>query len=197
MPQNAVCLTLRGNQHHTFGMKIYTRGGDTGETGIYGGERVRKDDLRIDAVGSVDELNAALGVAGTITPDAQIKEELLNVQNELFAAGWDLATPLSANVPRLTGQQTLRLESMIDLFEVELPALTNFILPGGSGDAAALHSARCVCRRAERAVVTLMSETEINSEIERYINRLSDYLFVIARVANHRLKVDEIIWKRS
>jgi cob(I)alamin adenosyltransferase len=178
-------------------MKIYTRGGDTGETGIYGGERVRKNDLRIEACGTMDELNAALGMAARLATDPQVKNSILTIQQELFSAGWDLATPLTADATRLTGRQTLRLESEIDSYEAELPTLRNFILPGGSDDACALHLARCICRRAERRVVSLMGETEVNQEIERYLNRLSDYLFVLARVAGHRAGVEEIVWKRS
>ena len=142
-------------------------------------------------------MNAALGVAATLIDDGQVRDSIIELQQELFSAGWDLATPLTSDVPRLTARHTLRLENEIDLYETELPPLKNFILPGGSPGAAALHLARCVCRRAERRLVTLMHHEEINGELERYINRVSDYLFVIARVAAHRAGVSETTWTRS
>jgi cob(I)alamin adenosyltransferase len=177
-------------------MKIYTRTGDSGETGLYGGRTVSKDDMRVEAYGTVDELNAALGLAAACASDGQITESLAALQQELFSAGWDLATPLAAEVPRLTAVGVLRLENEIDMFEKELPNLRNFILPGGNQCSAALHLARCICRRAERRVVKLMKHEDINGEIERYLNRLSDYLFVLARVVAHRAGIEETTWKR-
>jgi cob(I)alamin adenosyltransferase len=177
-------------------MKIYTRGGDAGETGLFGGERVAKDDPRVDAIGAIDEVNAALGMAASLAKDSQIRESIVALQQELFAAGWDLSTPLTSDIPRINGNLVLRIENEIDMYEVELPALKNFILPGGSELSAALHLARCSCRRAERRVVALMRQEHINLEIERFLNRVSDHLFVLARVAAHRASAEETIWKR-
>jgi cob(I)alamin adenosyltransferase len=178
-------------------MKIYTRSGDAGETGLYGGQRVPKDDIRVEACGTLDELNAALGMAAALANDNQVHESITTLQHDLFAAGWDLATPITADVPRLNGSCAMRLETEIDTYEAELPPLRNFILPGGNPSSAALHQARCVCRRAERRVVALMQQETINHEIERYLNRVSDYLFVLARVAAHRDGVEEITWTRT
>lgn len=178
-------------------MRIYTRGGDLGETGLYGGTRVRKDDLRVEAYGTMDELNAVLGIAANSTNDESLKKSIIAVQQQLFAVAWDLSTPLDGSADRVSEAQTKRLEKEIDEFEEELEPLRNFILPGGGADATAIHLARCVCRRAERRVVTLMRETEINPEVERYLNRLSDYLFVLARVATKRAGGQEVTWTRS
>jgi cob(I)alamin adenosyltransferase len=177
-------------------MKIYTKGGDGGETGLYGGARVRKDDVRVEAYGTIDELNAALGLAASSAADAEIRESIVAVQQELFAAGWDLSTPVGAFAIRMTDSHAVRLEGEIDRFEAELEPLRNFILPGGSPDACALHLARCICRRAERRVVSLMQEADINPEVEKYLNRLSDHLFVLARLASRRAAVPETLWKR-
>ncbi len=185
-------------------MKIYTKTGDAGETGLYGGERVRKDALRVDAYGVVDELNAALGWAASQIEDAEIRDVVVRLQSECFVVGGDLATPLDRDagratpvVPRITYTATERLEDEIDRFEAELAPLTNFVLPGGSPGAAALHVARSVCRHAERRIVTLMDHAEIGGDIERYVNRLSDHLFVLARLANKRAGIDDVPWSRN
>ena len=178
-------------------MKIYTRHGDEGETGLYGGQRVSKDALRVEAYGTVDELNAALGWARTQISDPQTDASLLIVQNELFVAGSDLATPEDRDVPRITPEFSMRLENEIDLLETRIPPLKNFILPSGSSGGAALHLARCICRRAERRLVALMRQEAVNPEVERYLNRLSDYLFVPARVVNARAGVPETAWSRA
>ena len=179
-------------------MKIYTRDGDGGETSLYGGQRVLKDALRVQTYGTVDECNAALGFALTQISDPEIRETLTRIQGELFEVGADLATPLARGetVPRVRAEQTARLEAEIDRFEEELEPLRHFILPGGSPGGAALHLARAVCRRAERHLVTLEQTEEINPEVMRYLNRLSDHLFVLARLANHRAGSPEMIWER-
>ena len=179
-------------------MKIYTRDGDGGETSLYGGQRVLKDALRVQTYGTVDECNAALGFALTQITDPETCETLLRIQGELFEVGADLATPLSRGetVPRVRAEQTARLEAEIDRFEEDLEPLRHFILPGGSGGGAALHLARAICRRAERHLVTLEQTEDINPEAMRYLNRLSDHLFVLARLANHRAGTPEMIWER-
>lgn len=188
--------------------RIYTRTGDTGETGLFGGERVGKDDLRVEAYGTVDELNAVLGAARTHGADAEIDALLLSLQNELFSLGADLATPDEEDthkgritIARVAPDRAIRLETLIDLYEAGLPPLTRFILPGGHPLAAALHVGRVVCRRAERRCVALArAEAEagrppLNPEIVRYLNRLSDLLFVLARAANHRNEVPDVVWE--
>ena len=179
-------------------MKIYTRGGDTGQTGLYGGGRVSKDDARIDALGSVDELNAALGMALTLPLEPDAHAMLSRIQGELFVLGADLATPAEQGdvVPRVTPDQIARLEGEIDQMEEDLPPLQRFILPGGSSAGAAVHMARGVCRRAERRVVTLMAHADINPDAQTYLNRLSDHLFVLARYVNHAAHVPETEWTR-
>ena|SRR5579871_120199 len=185
---------------------IYTRTGDTGETGLFGGQRVPKDALRVDAYGTVDELNAVLGAACAQAVSEELKSLLLTLQSDLFLLGADLATPEEKDthrgritIERVGEERTARLEGLIDRYESELPPLRNFILPGGHPLAAALHLSRVVCRRAERRCVTLMQATRedaapLNTEILRYLNRLSDLLFVLARVANHREGVPDIPW---
>jgi cob(I)alamin adenosyltransferase len=179
-------------------MKLYTRTGDSGETGLYGGQRVRKDHLRVAAYGCVDEANAALGVAATLGET----ERLQQLQAMLFVLGGDLATPLSqgeGRVPRITERDTERLEHEIDVLEAKLEPLKNFILPGGTPLAAALHLARTVTRRAERAVVALwdVESDQTNPETLRYLNRLSDLLFALARSANQSAGQLDIAWTRS
>lgn len=180
-------------------MRIYTRTGDSGETGLFGGERVPKDDLRVEAYGTVDETNAALGLAiCALDASDSLAETLLQLQSELFVVGADLATPLPCEVPRVTDAHVERLETLIDGFESELSPLTNFILPGGTAGASALHLARTIARRAERQVVALLrAEPETtNPATLRYLNRLADLLFVLARVANFRAGVADIPWRR-
>lgn len=187
-------------------MKIYTGTGDTGETGLYGGQRVSKDDLRVEAYGTVDEANAALGLAAAHADiDAEIGSIVHRLQAELFTVGADLATPLArdeqagkAIVPRVEASHSVSLEEIIDRFESELPPLRNFILPGGSPAASALHFARAVIRRAERHTVALYhaAPETMNVEVLRYLNRLADLLFVLARAANHRGGREDVPWVR-
>lgn len=178
-------------------MKIYTRTGDTGETGLLGGVRVKKHDLRIEAYGTVDELNAVLGVVRAAHPSQRVDQILQHVQNELFAIGAELATPTpeGAHFGRIEASHVERLEEMIDLCETGLEPLKNFILPGGCTTAAHLHHARTVCRRAERRVVELAETSPVSPQIIVYLNRLSDLLFVLARVENARAGVPDVKWK--
>lgn len=176
-------------------MPIYTRTGDHGETGLIGAHRVRKDDPRIRAYGAVDELNAFLGLACSEPLPDLVAKELAAAQEVLFEIGADLATVGGrASVARVRSA-TAELESSIDRCEGELPELRHFVLPGGVRGAALLHVARTVCRRAEREVWALASGTDVPEEIGTYLNRLSDALFVWARVANHRAGTPEQIWK--
>jgi len=182
-------------------MKIYTKTGDKGETSLFGGKRVRKDDLRISAYGTVDELNAVLGIAVTEVKDEELSSVLQSLQNELFVLGSDLATPADKGnkgfvIPRIEKENCVRLEMLIDRFDAKLQELKNFILPGGSKGSANLHLARTVCRRAEREVVSLSKNEEINSEIEVYLNRLSDLLFVLARYQNFISGTADINWQK-
>lgn len=184
--------------------KIYTRTGDTGKTSLLGGRRVAKDDLRIEAIGSVDEINAAIGVVrmeltrAIAAPEA-LDEELAQVQHRLFDLGAELAGagPVAADVARLSNADVAALEASIDRYEAGLEPLKYFILPGGSPVAAQLHVARGVCRRAERRLVELTEMEAVRGEALRYINRLSDWLFVAARVANRAIGVADIRWERS
>ena len=179
-------------------MKIYTKTGDAGETSLYGGQRVLKNIVRVETYGTVDECNAVLGLAAGLIEDTEAKAVVTRIQGELFEVGADLATPLERGetVPRVRPEETAQLEAEIDRFEEELEPLRHFILPGGSPGGAMLHQARAVCRRAERHLVTLESTDALNSEVGRYLNRLSDHLFVLARLVNHRAGVPEAIWER-
>lgn len=179
--------------------RIYTRGGDTGETGLIGGQRVAKDDPRIEAAGTVDELNAQLGVARTAVRDRDLEELFERLQNRLFDLGAELATPKPAQKPpsAITAAEVKVLEGVIDLYQETLPPLQEFIVPVGHGLAAALHVARTVCRRAERRAVTLHRKEPLNPEVLRYLNRLSDLLFVLARVANARSSIPDAVWKKA
>ena len=179
-------------------MKIYTKTGDAGETGLYGGTRVPKDAMRVEACGTVDELNACIGFVRSQIQDEEINAILHRIQNELFDIGADLATldahPKATSL-RIPPTLTTELESQIDQFEEQLPPLKNFILPGGSAGGAAIHLARTVCRRAERCVVSLAKGETVNPEVLIYLNRLSDLLFVLARTVNHRLDESEPLWE--
>ena len=178
-------------------MKIYTRTGDSGDTSLFGGQRVPKDALRIEAYGTVDELNSALGVALASAPDSEIAPILAHVQRELFALGADLATPRSAKgkIRRIEPKDSRWLERQIDAIEPKLKRLRQFILPGGSPLASHLHLARTICRRAERTAVRLSRNEDIGGGLTMYLNRLSDLLFVLARHANHTAGVSDIPWK--
>ena len=176
--------------------KIYTRRGDDGSTGLFGGPRVRKDDLRVAAYGDVDELNSALGVAREeVLQQPDLRSLVDALQSELFTLGSELATPDASKapkeVPRITAEHVARLEREIDRLTGELPEMRNFILPGGSRAGATLHFCRTVCRRAERACVTLGASPDALA----YLNRLSDLLFTMARAANLRSGGREIPWK--
>ena len=180
-------------------MKIYTKTGDCGETGLFAGPRVRKDDVRIEAYGAVDELNAFLGLARTQNLPAEIEACLARVQNELFAVGAELATPdPAAHGTAMIGPlHAEALERAIDAVEANLPPLKQFILPAGGAMAAQLHVARGICRRAERRVVTLAGENfAAFQNVLVYLNRLGDYLFVAARGANHASGVAEVPWNK-
>ena len=181
-------------------MKIYTKTGDTGETGLFAGPRVRKDDLRIEAYGTVDELNSLLGVCRTAQLPAEIDAVLKRIQDELFAVGAELASPH----PDRHGLEVIddpyieALEREIDQFETNLEPLRQFILPGGAPAAAFLHMARTVCRRAERRVVTLAMAPvhPASPRLVRYLNRVGDLLFVLARAANHAAGVVDVPWTK-
>ena len=178
-------------------MKIYTRTGDTGETSLFDGTRARKDDARVDAYGEVDELNAWLGLVRASPLDALLNGELVQIQRDLFALGAQLADPADKLAPRVAkavvaDTDVVRLEQLIDRLDEELTPLRRFILAGGTPAAAALHVARTVCRRAERRMVAL--DPPIDPVLLRYVNRLSDLLFVLARVVNHRGGVPETEW---
>ena len=179
-------------------MKIYTRGGDEGKTSLFAGGRVSKNHARLHAYGTVDELNSVLGVVLAAGAPEALVASLQRVQGELFVVGADLATPLEAPsnyVVRVSAQLISTLEAEIDEWDARLPALKHFILPGGTLCAALLHQARTICRRAERWVVALQDSEEINGETLRYLNRLSDWLFVAARYANYASNTPEVIWK--
>jgi cob(I)alamin adenosyltransferase len=180
--------------------KIYTKTGDDGRTALFGGGRVRKDDLRVEAYGDVDELNAVIGAARSAAPMPRIDEVLAHVQRDLFAIGALLATPhpdehrKQLEKARIGDNRVAQLEQAIDDGESELEPLKAFIMPGGTPKAAALHVARTVCRRAERAVVRLSHSEDVPPVVTVYLNRLSDLLFVLARVANRRAGAGEVTW---
>ena len=178
-------------------MKIYTRTGDEGETGLFGGQRIGKNDLRVKAYGEVDELNALLGLAEARIMDNRASLIMRAVQSDLFTLGADLATPKGVKKAptRLKAERSKRLEEHIDRLDSDLPELTSFILPGGTEAAATVQVCRTVCRRAERSVVDLGEVEEINTAIVVYLNRLSDFLFVLARFLNHEAGAEEPRWQ--
>ena len=178
-------------------MKIYTRTGDKGETSLFGGQRVSKDALRVEAYGGVDELNALLGLVATETKEPTVRETLVSIQDRLFVLGAELATPSSSTpstIPRIGDADIEVLERHIDSADAVLPPLTTFVLPGGTPEAARLHISRTVCRRAERDCVRLARVEEVNPTVLIYLNRLSDLLFVLARWVNQRAGVLEVPW---
>jgi cob(I)alamin adenosyltransferase len=181
-------------------VRIYTRTGDEGDTGLFGGGRVSKDDPRVEAYGAVDELNAAIGMARAIELMPRVDEILAPVQRDLFGLGAILATPDLVKMheqlakARIDAARITQLERAIDAGEDELEPLKAFIMPGGTPKAAALHVARTVCRRAERRVVHLQQTVELPPLVTIYLNRLSDLLFVLARVANRRAGAGEVTW---
>ena len=178
-------------------MKIYTKTGDKGQTGLVGGSRVAKNSARISAIGDVDELNAAIGVARSTNPPEELDQILEWLQSSLFDLGAELASLPGAKVSFATfdPKATERLEEDIDRQTDGLPALKNFILPGGCPLAAHLHLARCVCRRAERSVLALHEEQEQRREVLAFLNRLSDWLFVSARTANKLARIEDVPWQ--
>ena len=180
-------------------MKIYTKTGDSGETGLFRGPRVPKHDPRVEAYGNVDELNAVLGLLLTEIQNPEIKKLISSLQHELFEVGADLATPPQQQEDsklRIPPELVERLEKAIDHFDEKLPPLQNFILPGGSRSGSLLHYARTVCRRTERGVSKLKEQQNVNPEVLRYLNRLSDLLFVLARAENQTAGSTEVAWKK-
>jgi len=180
--------------------RIYTKTGDDGTTALFGGVRVAKQHARIESYGTVDELNAVMGIALSCSMDSGLRSELESISHLLFTLGSDLATPLdpppSFAIPRVAWEHTSMLERLIDAHEEVLQPLKNFILPGGTDVAAHLHHARTICRRAERHVSTLSTTENIGDAVLPFLNRLSDYLFVVARRANHNANVPDIIWQQ-
>lgn len=174
--------------------KIYTRTGDAGTTGLGDGERTSKDAARVRAMGDVDELNSLLGVLLGDIPDAETRNVLLAIQHDLFDLGGELSIPGSSLLP---GSAVERLERAIDQWNETLPPLKEFILPGGTRAAAHCHLARAVCRRAERAIVSLAADETVNAALLEYVNRLSDLLFVLARTLARRDGGTEVLWDRS
>ena len=178
--------------------KVYTRTGDDGTTGLGGGQRVPKDSLRIEAYGTVDELNSQIGVVAAIGVNEAIAGELRSIQNDLFHLGSDLCIleedKKTLPVPRIEERHVVALERLMDRLSEELSPLENFILPGGCPGAAALHVARTVCRRAERLVIALSRREAVGSFTVAYLNRLSDALFVMARHENRRRGVPDVLW---
>jgi cob(I)alamin adenosyltransferase len=177
-------------------VKIYTKTGDDGTTGLQGGKRTSKFDTRILAYGAIDEINSCLGIVLADIKEQDIAKLLTRIQNELFVVGADLSNPdLSITKTRTTPAMTESLERSIDEFEKETDELTNFVLPGGHASAAFLHLARTITRRAESMVVGLAEREHINPNCQKYLNRLSDLLFVLARVVNKRKGIADIVWK--
>ena len=180
---------------------LYTRTGDRGETSLVDGSRARKDSLRVDAYGDIDELSSALGlVAATHGCPEEIGDELRHVQHILFEVGAYLATPATTETEAkpLEGieEETTRLEGWIDSLDERVPALRSFILPGGSEEASRCHLARTVCRRAERKIITLDQTEHVDQNVIGYVNRLSDYLFIAARYLNFIQGIDDIAWQK-
>ncbi|MHA2369849.1 MAG: cob(I)yrinic acid a,c-diamide adenosyltransferase [Candidatus Hodarchaeales archaeon] len=175
--------------------RIYTRTGDKGQTSLVNGTRVLKSNARVETYGTIDELNAAIGVTRSFLQDEMIDHWLETIQRDLFNIGSTLATPSEKQIPdRVHIPLAESLEQLIDKCDEELPALTNFILPGGTKAGATLHLARTICRRAERRLVTLTEQEPVNPEILRYINRLADLLFSLARLENYRRGIEEVQW---
>jgi cob(I)alamin adenosyltransferase len=183
--------------------KIYTRTGDTGETSLLGGVRVPKNDLRVEAIGCVDETNAAIGVVrvelqrGDVAPEG-IDSLLARIQHALFDLGAELAARTSDALPPRIGDSDIQaIEQDIDRYDAQVEPLRSFILPGGAAAAAQLHLARCVCRRAERGLVELMAVEQVRGEPLQYLNRLSDLLFVLARVVNKANQLPDVVWEQK
>ncbi|MGK7396501.1 MAG: cob(I)yrinic acid a,c-diamide adenosyltransferase [Candidatus Cyclobacteriaceae bacterium M3_2C_046] len=179
-------------------MKIYTKTGDTGETSLLGGRRLSKSSLRIEAYGTVDELNAYLGLLRDQEVNHKRLDFLINIQEKLFTIGSILANdpekPVK-NIPKILASDIEVLEKEIDQMELVLPQMKNFVLPGGHPAVSYCHVTRCICRRAERKIIFLSQTESVDEIVVRYLNRLSDYLFVLARMTTHELQIKEIPWK--
>ncbi|HJP84017.1 MAG TPA: cob(I)yrinic acid a,c-diamide adenosyltransferase [Fimbriimonadaceae bacterium] len=178
-------------------MKIYTRTGDDGSTGIMGSRRLQKFSERIQSIGELDELNAAIGVARASTSSPELSGWLERIQNWIFEAGSELAAPGDPRFESINNSQVESLETSIDEWTRQLPEIKNFILPGGSVSASAVHLARAICRRAERTVVKLSNVETVRPEIIVFLNRLADWLFSAARFANYESNIEETIWKKG
>jgi len=177
-------------------MKIYTKTGDDGTTGVQGGKRISKSNLRIKAYGMIDELNATIGLVISKKFDDDIENLLRDIQNDLFVAGSDLSNPDLTNMKnRITAEMVTNVENNIDRLENELPPIINFILPGGHEVSSLIHISRTIARRAETIVISLNEKEKINDECIKFLNRLSDLLFVIARTVNKKNGFNDIIWK--
>lgn len=177
--------------------RIYTRTGDEGETSLFGGKRLPKDHLRIESYGTLDELNAQIGLLRDQLQDEELREELHEIQNRLFSMGSYLAMEpgnKSASIEMLRKADVETLEQAMDRMDEDLEPLRNFILPGGHVLVSQAHIARCVCRRAERQVVALSHQEPVEGIVLQYLNRLSDFFFILARYLGHRLGVEEVIW---
>lgn len=180
--------------------KLYTGGGDNGSTSLVGGEREQKDSVRLEAYGTVDEFSAFLGVvASREDVEPAIKEQLLSVQNRLFDIGGYLASRPGTGLPPVKGldESCREIEHWIDVLDSLTPKIRAFVLPGGSETASHTHVARTVCRRAERRIVTLAQTEEVDKNVRKYFNRMSDYLFILARYFNKKAGVEEIVWKQN
>ncbi|MCV9389075.1 cob(I)yrinic acid a,c-diamide adenosyltransferase [Reichenbachiella ulvae] len=179
-------------------MKVYTKTGDEGQTSLLGGTRLYKSDLRIEAYGTIDELNSFMGLLRDQEVNKEHKELLISIQNQLFVVGADLATdPAKTQVkkPPVSRQATEELEAAIDQLDQELPPMTHFVLPGGHQSVSFAHIARTICRRAERNVIALWQKDTVSNEVQVYLNRLSDYIFVLSRWMSLRLHVEEVPWR--
>jgi cob(I)alamin adenosyltransferase len=191
-------LLLQGSTNE-IQMKIYTKTGDEGQTGLLGGDRVPKDSQRIHAIGEIDELNAYAGICCTFIEAEVLKSRLIRVQNHLFDIGSELACPPGGkfDLTSVSTSDIEQLERELDEMEAELPPLKQFILPGGTGASAHLHFLRTICRRAERVLLTLHTANPVRSELIIYVNRLSDWIFCFSRLLNHRSGVEEQKWSKE
>jgi cob(I)alamin adenosyltransferase len=178
-------------------MKLYTRTGDDGSTGLFGGKRVSKDAPRVDAYGTVDELNSALGLAAAACPFDELTQIIARLQPELFEIGSNLCTPAGSHnkhIPPITPAHIEAMEKAIDAVCAPLPPMKHFVLPGGTELASRLHMARCICRRAERLIVALGRDEPLDPLVVTYMNRLSDLLFAMSRRANQLAGVEDVPW---